>query len=161
MKASAVWRTPLDPTLGEVDEVARRRAVREIADTVGKRVARKVQDATAAGAPLSGDAEKVAAVTEIHRELAGFNESRVRVGRPPLSEIAHQAMVDAVMAHVYGLGELDELWSTDDVENIDVNGHAKVFVTFVGGDKRRWAPIAARRRRVDRADPPGRTPAGG
>ena len=67
--------------------------------------------------------EKVAAVTEIHRELAGFNESRVRVGRPPLSEIAHQAMVDAVMAHVYGLGELDELWSTDDVENIDVNGH--------------------------------------
>ena len=71
VKASAVWRTPLDPTLGEVDEEARRRVVREIADTVGKRVARKVQDATAAGAPLSGEAEKVAAVTEIHRELAG------------------------------------------------------------------------------------------
>ena len=32
-------------------------------------------------------------------------------------------MVDAVMAHVYGLGELDELWATEDVENIDVNGH--------------------------------------
>ena len=61
----------------------------------------------------------------------------------PLSDHAHQAVLDAVMAHVYGLGELDALWGNDDVENIDVNGPDKVFVTFVGGERVRWTPVAA------------------
>ena len=38
-------RRAIDPTLGEVSEEERRRLVRQIADTVGKRVARKAQDA--------------------------------------------------------------------------------------------------------------------
>ena len=95
------------------------------------------------GAKLSPDAEKVASVTEIHRELAGFNEARVRGGLAPLSDHTHQAVLDAVMAHVYGLGELDALWGNADVENIDVNGPQKVFVTFVGGERVRWTPVAA------------------
>ncbi len=136
-------RQPIDPTFGELPVDQLRPLVRAIADTVGKRVARKVQESLSAGSRMSPDAEKVASVTEIHRELAGFNEARVRGGLPPLSDHTHQAVLDAVMAHVYGLGELDALWGNVDVENIDVNGPDKVFVTFVGGERVRWTPVAA------------------
>jgi pilus assembly protein CpaF len=136
-------RQPLDPTFGELPVDQLRALVRAIADTVGKRVARKVQDSLAAGTRMSPEAEKVSSVTEIHRELAGFIESRVRAGRPPLSDDAHQAVLDAVMAHIYGLGELDILWNHPDVENIDVNGPERVFVTFVGGERVRWSPVAS------------------
>jgi pilus assembly protein CpaF len=136
-------RQPIDPTLGELPVDQLRPLVRAVADTVGKRVARKVQESLNAGSRMSADAEKVASVTEIHRELAGFNEARVRGGLPLLSDHTHQAVLDAVMAHIYGLGELDALWSNTDVENIDVNGPAKVFVTFVGGERVRWTPVAA------------------
>ena len=135
-------RQPIDPTLGEIPLDQLRVLVRSIADTVGKRVARKVQDALALGTQMTPDAEKVASVTEIHAELARFNESRMQIGSPPLSDFAHQAAVDAVMAHIYGLGEIDVLWNHADIENIDVNGPNKVFVTFVGGEKVRWSPIA-------------------
>ena len=64
-------RQPIDPTLGELPRRPARPLVRAIADTVGKRVARKVQESLDAGARMSADAEKVASVTEIHRELAG------------------------------------------------------------------------------------------
>jgi pilus assembly protein CpaF len=135
-------RQPIDPTLGEIPLEQLRVLVRATADTVGKRVARKVQDALALGTQLTPDAEKVASVTEIHVELARFNETRMRAGNPPLSDFAHQAAVDAVMAHIYGLGEIDVLWNHGDIENIDVNGPNKIFVTFVGGEKVRWSPIA-------------------
>ncbi len=135
-------RQPIDPTLGEIPLEHLRVLVRSVADTVGKRVARKVQDAAAIGSQLTPEAEKVASVTEIHAELARFNESRMRGGFPPLSDFAHQAALEAVMAHIYGLGEIDVLWNHDDIENIDVNGPNKVFVTFVGGEKVRWSPIA-------------------
>jgi Flp pilus assembly CpaF family ATPase len=138
----AMSRQPLDPTFGELPVDQLRALVRAIADTVGTRVARKVQDSVAVGTRMTSESEKVASVTEVHRELAVFNESRVRGGFPPLSDHAHQAVLDAVMAHVYGLGELDVLWNHPDVENIDVNGPAKVFVTFVGGERVRWTPVA-------------------
>lgn len=136
-------RQPIDPTFGEVPVDQLRTLVRTIADSVGTRVARKVQEASAAGRRMTPEAEKVASVTEIHRELTGFNEARVRHALSPLSEHAHQAVLDSVMAHVYGLGELDVLWNHPDVENIDVNGPHKVFVTFVGGERVRWTAIAA------------------
>ena len=100
-------RQPIDPTLGEIPLEHLRVLVRSVADTVGKRVARKVQDAAALGSQLTPEAEKVASVTEIHAELARFNESRMRGGFPPLSDFAHQAALEAVMAHIYGLGEIE------------------------------------------------------
>ena len=92
---------------------------------------------------MTTEAEKVGSATEIQRQLVAYNEGRVRRGLTPLSAATHEALVDAVMAHVYGLGELDELWINADVENIDVNGPDDVFVAFVGGQRVRWTPIAS------------------
>ena len=135
-------RQPIDPTLGEIPLEQLRGLVRSVADAVGRRVARKVQDAAGRGMEMTPDAEKVASVTEIHTELSRFNESRVHGGSAPLSDFAHQAVLESVMAHIYGLGEIDVLWNHPDIENIDVNGPQKVFVTFVGGERVRWSPVA-------------------
>jgi Flp pilus assembly CpaF family ATPase len=134
---------PTDPTFGEIPVVELRGLVRRIADTVGKAVAARVQEQQAVGTTVTIDAEKVSSVTAIHRELDEYNRARVARGMPPLSGIARDAVVDAVIAHVYGLGELDRLWNHPDVENIDVNGPDSVWVTFVGGEKVRWTPVAA------------------
>src|SRR5688500_20169350 len=99
-------RQPIDPTLGEIPLEQLRVLVRSIADAVGKRVARKVQDALALGTQMTIDAEQVASVTEIHAELARFNESRMRTGSPPLSDFAHLAALEAVMAHIFGVAGL-------------------------------------------------------
>src|SRR6266540_295277 len=140
---SIAWEwSPDDPTAGEVTAEERRRMIRTIADRVGSKVAALVQEGVAVGRPLSEDAEKVASSTEIQRTLRSENESRLRAGFEPFSDGARQALHDGVMAHVYGLGELEELWNHADVENIDANGPFNVFATFVGGRKKRCPPIA-------------------
>lgn len=143
MITATVPHHPVDPTFGEIAVAERRGLVRRIADTVGKAVATRVQEQQAAGLRVTPDAEKVSSVTATHRELDEYNRARVARGMAPLSEAARDAVVSAVIAHVYGLGELDELWVNPDVENIDVNGPENVWVTFVGGEKVRWTPIAA------------------
>lgn len=135
-------RQPVDPTGGEIAVVELRRLVRRIADTVGQAVAARAGDRAVAGEVAAGDAEKVASVTAAHRELDDYNRTRVGRGLAPLTDGAREAVVDAVIAHVYGLGELDALWAHPDVENIDVNGPDRVWVTFVGGEKVRWTAIA-------------------
>ncbi len=133
---------PDDPTLGELSVKERRELVRRVADRVGTEISDRVQHAAESGASMSGDAERVAAASEVQRALASENEQRLRRGLRPFSDFAHQALFDAVMAHAYGLGELDVLWHDPSVENINANGPDDVFVTFAGGKKIRWAPIA-------------------
>jgi len=142
--SEAAWDwTPDDPTVGELTADEKRALVRRLADSVGSAVSAKVEDAMASGRPMSDEAEKVSSSTEIQRALRAENEARLRAGLETFSGAAHQGIHDAVMAHVYGLGELEELWNNDQVEQINANGPYHVFATFVGGRKRRCPPIAS------------------
>jgi len=134
---------PTDPTFGELSAEERRQLVRRIADQVGTRVSAMVQEALESGRSMSDDAEKVASSTQIQQALRSENEARLRRGLEPLSDRAHRGLLDAVMAHVYGLGELEELWHHPEIENIDANGPFDVFVTFVGGRRKRWHAVAS------------------
>ena len=134
---------PLDPTFGELSLEARRLLVRSVADQVGRSVAARVQAAAESGAPMSEMQEKVSSSTEIQRALRAENERRLRAGLDPFADETHQALHDMVLAHIYGLGELEELWNHPDVEETDANGPDDVFVTFVGGRIKRWSSIAA------------------
>lgn len=133
---------PDDPMLGEIAPNERRALIRRIADRVGTEISARVQDASESGHPMSPDDERVAAASEIQRSIAAENEMRLRRGSLRFSDTAHQALFDGVMAHAYGLGELDVLWHNPDVENINANGPKDVFVTVAGGKKIRWSPIA-------------------
>ena len=138
---------PDDSADTELSPSERRALVRRIADLVGTEIAARVQDASESGHPMSTESERVAAASEIQRALATENERRLRDGLLRLSETLHQSLFDGVMAHAYGLGELDVLWHNPDVENINANGPTDVFVTLAGGKKIRWSPIAESQRR--------------
>lgn len=133
---------PSDPALGELTPHGRRELIRRIADHVGTEISARVQDAAESGRPMTAEAERVAAASEIQRALSSENERRLRDGDLRFSEAVHQALFDGVMAHSYGLGELDVLWHNPDVENINANGPKNVFVTLAGGKKIKWSPIA-------------------
>jgi Flp pilus assembly CpaF family ATPase len=133
---------PDDSADTELSPSERRALVRRIADLVGTEISARVQDASESGRPLSTESERVAAASEIQRALANENERRLRDGLLRLSDTLHQSLFDGVMAHAYGLGELDVLWHNPEVENINANGPNDVFVTLAGGKKIRWSPIA-------------------
>lgn len=120
-----------------------RALVRRVADAVGKHVSRELPDGVGSGLRGASADEKVRSATAVQRELVRFNEARVARGLAPLTAATLEAVVDGVMTHVYGLGELDGLWGHPDVEEIDANGPIDVFVTFEGGDKVAWTPIAS------------------
>src|SRR4051794_407297 len=133
---------PVDPLYGELPREERRRLVRRLADQVGRVVSARVQASIEMGSAMSDDEEKVSSATEIQRALRVENERRLRSGWEPLSDGAQETLRDMVLAHVYGLGELEELWNHPDVEHIDANGPHDVFVTFVPGIVKRWSSVA-------------------
>ena len=49
----------------------------------------------------------------------------------------------AIFSAVYGAGELQELLDNELVENIDINGCEQTWVTYAGGLKELWRPVAA------------------
>lgn len=49
----------------------------------------------------------------------------------------------AIFSAIYGAGELQELLDNELVENIDINGCEQTWVTYAGGVKELWRPVAA------------------
>jgi pilus assembly protein CpaF len=49
----------------------------------------------------------------------------------------------AIFSAIYGAGELQELLDNELVENIDINGCEQTWVTYAGGIKELWRPVAA------------------
>ena len=49
----------------------------------------------------------------------------------------------AIFSAIYGAGELQELLDNELVENIDINGCDQTWVTYAGGVKELWRPVAA------------------
>ena len=63
-------------------------------------------------------------------------------GQDPLPSFDERALVELVLAMLFGLGLLQVFVDDEMVENIDVNGADTAFVTFANGDKLRYGPIA-------------------
>lgn len=70
---------------------------------------------------------------------AGLAES----SRAPLSWEERQDLVEAVEARVFGAGSLQRLLEDPEVENIDINGHANVFVEYADGTTAQLPPVTA------------------
>ena len=61
---------PSDPALGELTPSERRVLIRRIAELVGTEISSRVQDAAESGRPMTAEAERVAAASEIQRALS-------------------------------------------------------------------------------------------
>jgi pilus assembly protein CpaF len=84
---------------------------------------------------------------ELARELALSRLRRrdtelVSAGGKPLDPMAEQQVTQSVLDALFGLGHLQALVDDDRIENIDVNGCDRVWVTYADGSKTEVDPVA-------------------
>lgn len=84
---------------------------------------------------------------EMARQLAmerlrEISSRRVAEGRDPLDQIDERHLAHAVLDALFGLGRLQALVDDPSIENIDVNGHDIVWVTYADGTKARADSVA-------------------
>jgi pilus assembly protein CpaF len=84
---------------------------------------------------------------ELARQLAmtrlrDIAAERVATGQSPIEPTEEQQLAHAVLDALFGLGRLQALVDDPQIENIDVNGCDRVWVTFADGEKVLVDPIA-------------------
>jgi Flp pilus assembly CpaF family ATPase len=84
---------------------------------------------------------------ELARQLAltrlrDMAAERVAMGQAPIEPMEEQRLTHAVLDALFGLGRLQMLVDDVDIENIDVNGCDRVWVTYADGQKTLAAPVA-------------------
>jgi Flp pilus assembly CpaF family ATPase len=90
-------------------------------------------------------AERLAArlqVEHVADALAERARARVRAGEDPWPVDAEMATARAVMAALFGLGRLQPLVDDPAVENIEVDGHDSVWVSYADGHDEPSPPVA-------------------
>lgn len=117
--------------------------VRQLQSQVGDRLQQAQQAAKASGRPpLSGEHERQYARQLINAAIGEHATSLLETGQPPLDWEAERELNEAVFARLFGAGRLQPLIDDLDIENIDINGHDEVWVTYAGGEKVRAEPVA-------------------
>src|SRR5580704_6996146 len=84
---------------------------------------------------------------ELARQLAltrlrDVAAERVALGQDPIEPVEEQRLAHAVLDALFGLGRLQGLVDNAEIENIDVNGCDRVWVTYANGQKALVEPIA-------------------
>jgi Flp pilus assembly CpaF family ATPase len=95
-------------------------------------------------ADLLPDHAEQAVVMPLIRDAArAWSERQLRQGTPVSGAAAVETLAQAVFDQRYGLGPLAAYLRDPDVENVDVNGCDRVWVTYSTGERVAAAPIAA------------------
>ena len=126
------------PSPPDPDDVPDPAVVAEVRRVVAEALAARLQ----ADAVTDDDARRELARGLIAAELAERRRTRVRAGKSTWSRPAELRMSAAVMAALFGVGRLQPLVDDPDVENIEVDGHANVWVCYADGREVEHPPIA-------------------
>ncbi|WP_155855109.1 CpaF family protein [Actinotalea ferrariae] len=78
----------------------------------------------------------------VAEELSDRARGQVRDGVEPWSAAAEIGLAAAVMADLFGLGRLQPLVDDPDVENIEVDGHDSVWISYADGRDQRGPSVA-------------------
>lgn len=105
-------------------------------------VARSLADDSELPADRSPAAARARATVLARRGLDRRAAERVSAGDRPLGSDVEEAVERLAVEMLFGLGALQAFINDPEVENIDVNGCEKVFVTYAGGRKEQVPPIA-------------------
>ena len=123
--AAHEWREPEVGAVGGLDHGLVREVRREVAEQLAARLqVDPVSDATA---------RRELCRSLLAEVLSARTRDRVHAGEPQWSVEQEYALADAVMAALFGLGRLQPLVDDPDVENIEVNGHDRVWVSYADG----------------------------
>jgi Flp pilus assembly CpaF family ATPase len=74
--------------------------------------------------------------------LRSLASERVALGESPLDALEEQSLAHSVLDALFGLGRLQVHVDDPQIENIDVNGYDRVWVTYADGRKELVDPIA-------------------
>lgn len=96
----------------------------------------------AEGPELSDDDARLLAARIANDEFDLMNQQRIRQERPRLSTDERDELRDEALAAVFGLGGIQKYLDDPDVENIDINGHDQIFVTYSNGATRQVPPVS-------------------
>ncbi len=111
-----------------------------LAADIRRRVAEDLAGPLAA--TLAGDDRKEFARQQAFVHLDALAGPPGAGGGTELTPADEQALAQAVLDALFGLGRLQALVDDPDIENIDVNGCDRVWVTFADGTKRLAPPVA-------------------
>ena len=118
--------------------------VRRLQNDVGSRRQRATEERRRAGkSTLRGDDELQHGKQLIQTVVTGYESQLVESGREGLTWEARQDLVEALEARLFGAGSLQTLLEDPEVENIDINGSAHVFVEYADGSRAKIPPVAA------------------
>lgn len=98
--------------------------------------------AGADGVHLHGEDRKEFARQRVYRHLDALSADASTPGFTPPSAEQELALAQSVLDALFGLGRLQTLIDDPDIENVDINGHDRVWATFADGTKELMEPVA-------------------
>jgi Flp pilus assembly CpaF family ATPase len=117
--------------------------VRRLREDVAEVLARQRREDALAGLPrLTAEDERQFARSVIGRTLEGHARAELSVGRTPPTPQEEAELADGIHAALFGVGRLQPLLDDPMVENIDINGCDRVFVSFADGREIVMPPVA-------------------
>jgi Flp pilus assembly CpaF family ATPase len=117
--------------------------VRRFRAAVAERLAEQRRRDTAAGRPvMSSDDEREYTRSLIIQVLEDHARMEIASGRVPPSPEEEESLAAAVHSALFGVGRLQPLLDDTTVENIDINGCDRVFVSYSDGREVVADPVA-------------------
>ncbi len=117
--------------------------VRRLREEVADILAQQRREDAAAGLPaMTGEDERQFARAVIARVMERYARDEITAGRAPLLATDEETIGDSVHAALFGVGRLQPLLDDPEVENIDINGCDRVFVSYADGREQIVGPVA-------------------
>ncbi|WP_084963661.1 CpaF family protein [Thermoactinospora rubra] len=117
--------------------------VKRFRQEVGDRLAHQRRlDAANGLPPMTGEDERQFARALISRVLEEHARSEIGLGRTPPTMEEEEALAAGIHAALFGVGRLQPLLDDPEIENIDINGCDRVFVSYADGREEMGEPVA-------------------
>jgi len=117
--------------------------VKRLRQEVGDRIAEQRRlDQVSGLPPMTGEDERQYARAVIAQVLEEHARSEVTVGRTPPNAEEEEALASGIHAALFGVGRLQPLLDDPEIENIDVNGCDRVFLSYADGREAMGEPVA-------------------
>src|SRR6201994_522478 len=117
--------------------------VKRLRGEVGDQLAEQRRlDAATGTPPMSGEDERQFARAIISQVLEEYARGEITAGRPPLGAQDEEELAEAIRAALFGVGRLQPLLEDQQIENIDINGCDRVFLSFADGREAPGEPAA-------------------
>src|SRR5215813_7058669 len=117
--------------------------VKRMRAEVGDRLAEQRRlDAASGVPPMSGEDERQFARALIGGALEEHARTEITAGRAPAGAQEEEELASAIHAALFGVGRLQPLLDDPQIENIDINGCDRVFLSYADGGEVMADPVA-------------------